>query len=76
MPTTRPGPHGGRQDIRECERLGDLIVIAFPDRASAEAWYTSDAYQAILPLRTEHATSTVFLVDGVGDDHVATDVLA
>lgn len=68
--------HGGEQDIREGERVGDLIVIAFPDRTSAEAWYGSDAYQAILPLRTDNATSTVFLVDGVGADHRATDVLA
>ncbi|MDY7106128.1 MAG: DUF1330 domain-containing protein [Actinomycetota bacterium] len=67
--------HGGRQDVREGERLGDLIVIAFPDRAAAEAWYESDAYQAILPLRTENASGTVVLIDGVDDDHAATDVL-
>jgi uncharacterized protein (DUF1330 family) len=52
-----------------------MVVIQFPDRASATEWYASAAYQQILPLRTEHAASTVFLVDGVGADHRATDVL-
>jgi len=67
--------HGGRPDMREGTAPGTLIVIEFPDRESAEQWYASDAYQAILPLRTENSTSTVFLIDGVDRDHVATDVL-
>jgi uncharacterized protein (DUF1330 family) len=67
--------HGGRQDIREGERVGDLIVIEFPDRASAEAWYGSEAYQAIVPLRTDNSVGTIFLVEGVDEDHKATDVL-
>ncbi len=67
--------HGGRPDMREGTSPGTLIVIEFPDRESAEQWYASDAYQAILPLRTENSMSTVFLIDGVDRDHVATDVL-
>ena len=55
---------------------GTLIVIEFPDREHAETWYRSAAYRAILPLRTDHAESTVFLIDGVGHDHRAVDVLA
>ena len=54
---------------------GAVIVIEFPDRASASAWYESPAYQEILPLRTDNADSTAILVDGVGRDHRAIDAL-
>jgi len=54
---------------------GTLIVIEFPDRAHAEEWYRSPAYQAILPLRTENTNSAVFMIEGVDRDHRATDVL-
>jgi len=67
--------HGGRQDVREGVSPGTLIVIEFPDGDAAERWYSSDAYQAILPLRTENSISNVFFVDGVDRDHLATDVL-
>ena len=67
--------HGGEQDVREGASPGTLIVIEFPDREAAEGWYRSDAYQAILPLRTENSDSNVFFVEGVGRDHLATDVL-
>lgn len=68
--------HGGEQDVLEGTSPGTLIVIEFPDRARAHAWYESAAYREILPLRTEHSESTVFVVDGVDLDHRATDVLA
>ena len=67
--------HGGPRTVLEGEDPGDVVVIRFPDAATARAWYDSPAYQAILPLRTEHASSTVFLVDGVDADHAATDVI-
>lgn len=67
--------HGGQADVREGSNPGTLVEIEFPDRSRAEAWYASDAYQAILPLRTGSAESTVFLIDGVDRDHRATDVL-
>ena len=67
--------HGGPNDVREGQDPGTVIVIEFPDRAAAEAWYDSPAYREILPLRTEHTTSTVLIVDGVDRDHLATDVL-
>lgn len=68
--------HGGPVELLEGEFRGDLIVIEFPDMASARQWYASPAYQAILPLRAGHASGAIFLIDGVPDDHVATDVLA
>jgi uncharacterized protein (DUF1330 family) len=67
--------HGGRTTLLEGHWAGDLVVIAFPDRPRAEAWYTSPAYRAILPLRTANSSADVVLVDGVSDRHVATDIL-
>jgi uncharacterized protein (DUF1330 family) len=67
--------HGGRADVREGEFHQTLIIIEFPDTAAAAAWYESPAYQAILPLRTANAQGTVFVIDGVAADHLATDVL-
>lgn len=67
--------HGGTPTVLEGEWTGDLIVIVFPDRASAEGWYASSAYQAILPLRTGSSAGPVLLIDGVDADHRAMDVL-
>jgi uncharacterized protein (DUF1330 family) len=67
--------HGGEPTMLEGESPGTLIVIEFPDRSRAEAWYASAAYREILPLRAENADSTIFMIDGVGRDHRATDVL-
>jgi uncharacterized protein (DUF1330 family) len=67
--------HGGPVDVLEGEWRGDLVVIAFPDRERARSWYESQAYQDILPLRTRHAKGDVILIEGVGDEHRATDIL-
>lgn len=67
--------HGGRVERLEGTWSGDLIIISFPDRESARAWYASPAYQAILPLRTGNAQGDVFLIDTVDADHRATDIL-
>ncbi|MGW2840836.1 DUF1330 domain-containing protein [Streptomyces sp. NPDC001493] len=65
--------HGGRLAAYEGEWDGDLVVLEFPGLTAAQEWYESPAYQAILPLRTEHATSMVALVEGVGEDYHAAD---
>jgi uncharacterized protein (DUF1330 family) len=67
--------HGGEPNVLEGVSPGTLIVIAFPDHGAAQQWYDSAAYRAILPLRTQNSTGTVFLIDGVDRDHLATDVL-
>ncbi|MDK1472666.1 DUF1330 domain-containing protein [Streptomyces sp. 549] len=61
--------HGGRLDVLEGSWPGDLVLIAFPDAATAHAWYRSPAYQRILPLRTEHFGGDVAIVEGVGPDY-------
>lgn len=68
--------HGGKKYHLEGAFTGDLIVIAFPDRARAGAWYATPAYQKILPLRTDDAEGQVFIIEGVDADHIATDILA
>jgi len=68
--------HGGPKTVLEGDLPGDVIVIEFPDRAAAEAWYASPAYREILPLRLDNAEGVAVIVDGVGPEHRATDVLA
>ena len=67
--------HGGDFELLEGSWPGNLIVIEFPDREQARAWYNSDAYQAIVTLRTDNSDSDVIMIDGVNRDHKATDVL-
>ena len=67
--------HGGDFESLEGSWPGNLIVIEFPDRARARAWYDSDDYRAIVTLRTDNSDSDVIMIDGVDRDHKATDVL-
>ncbi|MFD1827540.1 MULTISPECIES: DUF1330 domain-containing protein [Mumia] len=67
--------HGGTVTEVEGSWPGNVIIIGFPDRAHVTAWYTSPAYQAILPLRIENGVSDVIVVDGVDEHHKATDIL-
>jgi uncharacterized protein (DUF1330 family) len=68
--------HGGPKIELEGSWPEDLIAIAFPDLARARAWYASPAYQEILALRTRNSSGDVILIEGVGPDHKATDILA
>lgn len=67
--------HGGPKHVLEGTPCSDLIVIGFPSAAEARAWYESRAYRLILALRTANSEGDVFLVEGVGPDHRATDIL-
>jgi len=68
--------HGGPYQQLEGESMGDLVVVEFPDLKHASDWYNSPAYQAIKPLRTANTVGNVFLVQGMPQDHRATDILA
>jgi len=65
--------HGGRFIVRggaftvlEGEwPLPRLVILEFPTREAAEAWYRSPAYQKILPLRLKSSTGNFVIVDGV-----------
>ncbi len=67
--------HGARPTVLEGSWPGDLVVIAFPSRQQAMAWYGSADYQAILPLRLNNSDGDVILIDGVSEDHKSTDIL-
>jgi uncharacterized protein (DUF1330 family) len=64
--------YGGRFLVRggNAERLEGpdepqrLVIIEFPDAATARRWYNSPEYQAALPLRTASSRSRVFIVEG------------
>ena len=68
--------HGGEMTVLEGEFPGNIVVIEFPDRAGAEAWYASPAYREILPLRTRNSDGAVVIVDGVEPGHRAPEVIA
>lgn len=66
-------PHGGRwlaqgdPDTVEGAWPGSVVLMEFPDRAAARAWYESPEYQAILPLRVRNAISDLVFIDAVPD---------
>lgn len=43
----------------------DAVILAFSDRAAAQAWYNNPAYQKAKTHRNLGADYTVFIVDGV-----------
>lgn len=56
---------GGETDVLEGGWApGRIVVIEFPDEASARGWYESDAYRAILPIRQEASDGSLLLVGG------------
>ena len=67
--------HGMQPTVVEGEWPGDLIIIEFPDRASVEAWYASEGYQAILPLRTGNSDGTAIIIDDNADDYRGADLV-
>ncbi|NML43292.1 DUF1330 domain-containing protein [Ramlibacter sp. G-1-2-2] len=42
----------------------DIVVIRFPDLAALNQWFTSPAYQALIPLREEAADVVLLSYQG------------
>ena len=63
----RPSPihgwRGGRYPLGNWTQQR-LVVIEFPDMASAERFYDSPEYQKILPLRLKASKGRALLVEG------------
>ena len=66
------GNHGGKivaaseAEVREGSPPFTRTVIAeFPTSEAAREWYESEEYRAILPLRLEATTGTLFFVEGI-----------
>jgi len=64
-------PHGGKMLARgkvAKQLCGELdyqiqVVFEFPSEDAIEAWYESDAYQALIPNRDEAAYVTIAVLD-------------
>lgn len=56
---------GGQSTQIEGESHGERnVVLEFPSREQAQAWYHSEAYQSILPHRKNNSIGHLVLVDG------------
>lgn len=66
--------HGATPEVIEGPVDGGYVLIEFPDMDKARTWYESDAYRAILPMRTDNMEGTAVLLQGVpaGYDAAAT----
>jgi uncharacterized protein (DUF1330 family) len=42
-----------------------MVVVEFPDKGSALAWYESDVYRPLRELRQANAEAVILLADGV-----------
>ncbi len=58
---------GGAFEVIEGDwPVSRTVVQAFPSVEQVKAWYDSEAYQAILPIRQQHArTQFMVVADGV-----------
>ena len=57
---------GGNLDVMEGELpYKRLVIIEFPTRQDAIAWYNSSEYQEILPMRLSSSKGIFAVVDGV-----------
>jgi len=72
----RPAPAGRRAAPRPGRHLaGRPHRHRVPAADGAAAWYDSEAYQAIIPLRADNADGWIALFDGVVQPHRGLDVL-
>jgi len=57
---------GGEMDIRETDLWTPtrMVIIEFPDMASAQAFYDSEEYAPVKPLRRNNAECTLLILDG------------
>lgn len=64
--------HGGRFIVRngaktQCEGAlpaGRVILLEFPSLEKAHAWYDSEEYQALVPMRQAAATGSLTIIEG------------
>jgi uncharacterized protein (DUF1330 family) len=54
----------GAVDVLEGPAVDGVVIVEFPDKAAALAWYQSPAYQEAKAHRIKAADYRVFLVEG------------
>jgi uncharacterized protein (DUF1330 family) len=67
--------HGKTPRVVDGTFEGVIVVIEFPDVDHARRWYESDAYQAIVGLRTRNSDGGAFIVEGVAPGYKASSFL-
>ena len=55
----------GKMEMLEGEGAEGVVILEFPDTATAKAWYHSDAYQARAKIRQQAAPYRAMLVEGL-----------
>lgn len=56
---------GGAFDVMEGDwRPGRVVVLEFPDVATAKRWYTSPEYAPLAKLRQSASTGSLLIVEG------------
>jgi uncharacterized protein (DUF1330 family) len=56
---------GGEFEVVEGDWApGRVVVIEFPDRDAALAWWRSDGYQELAKIRRSASTAKILVVDG------------
>lgn len=71
--------HAPELVVAEGTAQGMLVAIRFPSTEAAEGWYTSPAYQEILPLRLnniDRESSFAVLAEGVAPGYSASQKIA
>ena len=63
--------HGSPPEVIEGDLPGFIVIIEFPDRERARAWYESPGYQAILPFRVNNSDSVAAILRGVPEGYRA-----
>lgn len=57
--------HPALDQVEGDETTHDLALLEFPDLATAQAWYRSPEYQAVIGLRTETGNYNAFIFEGL-----------
>jgi uncharacterized protein (DUF1330 family) len=63
--------HGGRyltksgsHEMLEGERPTRVVIVEFPNKDAAKAWYNDPGYRPLIPLRHAVTKSTMILIEG------------
>ncbi|MFC3902319.1 Uncharacterized conserved protein, DUF1330 family [Acinetobacter marinus] len=59
---------GGEADVKEGFGVqGRLVMIKFDSLKQAQDWYSSDAYQKLIPIRHSAGNSRTYIVEGLAE---------
>jgi uncharacterized protein (DUF1330 family) len=56
---------GGTHEMLEGDKPSRVVIVEFPNKEAARAWYNDPGYQPLIPDRHAVAKSTMTLIDGV-----------